>query len=91
MIRKERNGIVWLEFEILQQFPFISHGCFTRKCGPHNSFSVAEHKNRELLEELLSSPIIELNQVHGNDVLTAHKNLYKSIHDRIDTSAKQYC
>jgi len=69
MIRKEKNGIVWLEFEILQQFPFISHGCFTRKGDGHDSFTVAEQKNRQLIEELLSSPIIELNQVHSDTVL----------------------
>lgn len=33
MIRKEKNGIEWLEFELFQQFSKLRHGIFLRKGG----------------------------------------------------------
>jgi len=69
MIRKEQDGLVWFEFEILQQFPFVRHGCFTRKGGPNNSLNVTEEENKECIERLLSTSLVDLNQVHGNRVL----------------------
>lgn len=33
MIRKEKNGVEWLEFELFQQFPRLRHGIFLRKGG----------------------------------------------------------
>jgi YfiH family protein len=37
MIRKEREGCVWFEFEILQAYPEVRHGCFTRIGGVSTS------------------------------------------------------
>jgi len=69
MIRKEKDGLVWFEFEILQQFPFIRHGCFTRKGGPLGSLNVSEQENRACIEKILSSSLTNLNQVHGTRIL----------------------
>lgn len=33
MIRKEKNGLAWLEFELFQQFPDLCHGVFLKKGG----------------------------------------------------------
>ena len=33
MIRKEKNGVEWLEFELFEQFPLLRHGVFLRKGG----------------------------------------------------------
>lgn len=33
MLRKEKKGVVWFEFHLLQDFPHIRHGCFTRRGG----------------------------------------------------------
>ena len=33
MIRKEKNGVAWLEFELFQQFKEVRHGIFLRKGG----------------------------------------------------------
>jgi YfiH family protein len=43
MIRKEKNNIFWLEYEIFQPFPHVRHGVFLRHGGisnkPHDSLN----------------------------------------------------
>jgi hypothetical protein len=67
MLRKESNGIIWLEFELFQEFPFLRHGSFLRRGGvsrgPFQSLNVgfgagdcAEHveENRARILRTLS-------------------------------------
>jgi polyphenol oxidase len=45
MLRKEKDGVTWLEFSLLQEFPHVRHGVFTRhggvSTGTCNSLNVA--------------------------------------------------
>lgn len=35
MILQEKEGVAWLEFELLQEFPHIAHGVFLRRAGAY--------------------------------------------------------
>ncbi len=67
MIRKERNTVVWFEFELLQEFPYVVHGVFSRIGGiSANTFAslnlgwgssddpMNEKHNRELAVQALA-------------------------------------
>lgn len=82
MIRKEREGVKWLEFELLAEFPQVVHGVFLRAGGySEGAFAslnvgggtgdspVAIQKNREKLRALTgASRLISGMQVHGAHV-----------------------
>ena len=66
MIRKQKDGLTWLEFEILQQYPEVAHGVFLRSGGssegPYCSLNVGGEtgddkdvidKNRQKIADLL--------------------------------------
>lgn len=59
MRKKEKNGVIWLEFEQLQPFPEVQHGVFLR----HGGVSTGEYAS------LNSSPIT------GDDVANVEENL----------------
>jgi polyphenol oxidase len=57
VIRKEKDGCVWFEFELLQSYPQVRHGCFARVGGvstsPYHSLNVgflADEKRDVVLE-----------------------------------------
>ena len=82
MIRKQKNGLTWLEFEILQQYPEVAHGVFLRSGGeskgPYDSLNVGGEtgddrelidKNRQKIVDVLGiSSLISSRQVHGDVV-----------------------
>ena len=77
MIRKQHGSIVWYEFELLQPFPFLRHGCFTRLSSLNVAFSSGESpsttkENRRLITAALfeDSPgsLLGVHLVHGADV-----------------------
>lgn len=66
MIRKQQGDIVWFEFELLQAYSHIRHGCFARvgglSQGPFSSLNVGFHPqenpnhvyaNREIIKQIL--------------------------------------
>lgn len=80
MLRKEKNGVTWLEFFLLQEFPHVQHGVFTRNggvsCGACNSLNVAfdvgdsaEHvqENRARVQKSIST------EQHSPEVIYANQ------------------
>ncbi|MBM3197976.1 MAG: peptidoglycan editing factor PgeF [Chlamydiae bacterium] len=82
MIRKEKQGIVWLEFPLLQEFTKLKHAVFLRNGGVslgefaslNVSHSVGDNplhveENRRLVQKMFpyGEPVIA-RAVHGNKV-----------------------
>lgn len=81
MIRKEAEGIEWLEFELLADCKRLKHGVFTRHGGESSgsfsslnvSTSVGDDphvtaQNRKKIEKILGSPLTRINMCHGKEV-----------------------
>lgn len=82
MRRREKNGIVWLEFELLTPFPKVVHGVFLRHGGVSSndfgslnlSFTSGDalenvQENLKRVSETLEVPqIARSRQVHGKTV-----------------------
>ena len=83
MIKKEKNGLCWFEFDLLQSCPHVKHGCFTRlggtSCSPFASLNVglvenenpsSVFENRKKIQKILvgNGTLIDCNQVHGSDL-----------------------
>lgn len=67
MIRKEKDSISWLEFELFSSFPDLIHGVFLRPVP-----------KIEKIKELFEVPLILGKQVHAKNVVmvtTAEQNL----------------
>lgn len=78
---KEKNGLKWLEFEILSDFSRLKHGVFLRdggqSQGAYASLNIADNvgdetfvvqSNRNLLAKTLeASQMIYMKQCHGTD------------------------
>ncbi len=92
MIRKKKQGVVWLEFELFQPFSHkISHGVFLRHGGVSmDAFdSLNAGLNRGDLESNVSANRIKIssaldigtiqfpNQVHGSNICIAIDNIDK--------------
>lgn len=87
MIVQTKEGISWLEFELLQGYPML-HGCFHRHGGvsrsPFDSLNVGnggdnredvlENRNR-IAKFFPNSEMILASQVHGQDVEFAKQGL----------------
>ncbi len=85
MLRNKRESVEWLEFEIFQEFPQISHAIFLRHGGisqaPFHELNVGGgtgddlhhiNANRALLKKLLKcSSLASAHQVHGAEVKEA--------------------
>lgn len=83
MIRKEQDGIHWLEFEIFAPYPELKHGVFLRHGGcsdvPYGSLNVSYQggdryedamKNRETIAHCLQCPSVWLPILeHGKQVI----------------------
>jgi YfiH family protein len=74
MIRKQRDTIVWYEFELLQPFPYLRHGCFPslNVTPSHHDYQHTVLENRRLITTALFGTsygsLIDMHQVHGADV-----------------------
>lgn len=82
MIRKKKNGVEWLEFEIFSEFPDLLHGVFLRHGGVSqegcfslnvskragdNPANVNENRNR-ILNLLKFEKLITAKQVHQEKI-----------------------
>jgi len=70
MIRKEKNGLVWFEFELLQKYPQVLHGVFAY-CNNMDSVKNIFYKNSEI-------PLISARQIHKTNI---HVIKNRPIHD----------
>lgn len=87
MLRKEENGIVWLEFELFAPFPQLVHGIFLRhggvSKGPYASLDMGDRdeldpeawkeNQRRVLEILKTEHLASSIQVHGAKVTYVDK------------------
>lgn len=82
MLRNKRESVEWLEFELFQEFPQVSHAVFLKHGGvsqaPYHSLNVgggtgddfsAIKANRLFLNQIMKcSTLVEGHQVHGRDL-----------------------
>lgn len=94
MIRKEKNGIVWLEFELLAEFKNLQHGVFLRHGGVSSgrfgslNFAlmggdvIANVKmNRQRVQEILQLPRMARSHLqHGCQAAVVDLNNIDAIH-----------
>lgn len=77
MIRKEKEGIEWIEFEILQEFPEVKHAVFLKGSNfdlrEKQEESSLEKNQRKLSEILEIKQWVKLWQCHKSDVIEAKK------------------
>lgn len=83
MLRKQKDGVEWLEFELLASFPEVVHGVFLRKGGvsqgPYASLNLGEgqgdsleqvHENQRRAAEVLGvSQMVSTYQVHSDRIV----------------------
>lgn len=99
MIRKEKNGISWLEFELFQDFPKVIHALFLKHGGisklPYSSLNfssfggdsfkdVAENLNKAL-GILQIEQLVQSNLVHGVLVQKVEDKRWKGEADGLST------
>lgn len=91
MLRKEKNGVVWLEFAIFQQFPSLRQGVFLRHGGESQghlsslnlSYHVADDPlsvsaNEGKLLSILNIPkLIRAQLVHGKEIVSINSTEQK--------------
>lgn len=82
MIRKKKDNVEWLEFELLKEYPELIHGIFLRKGGfsqaPFHSLNVSQGmgddsaivaQNKEKIFSLLNiSKVFSPRLCHGSDI-----------------------
>jgi YfiH family protein len=81
MLRKECDGVQWLEFELFSDCRKLKHGVFTRHGGVSSdsfsslnvSSSVGDDPqktaiNRQKIEKIIGSPLTRINMCHGKIV-----------------------
>lgn len=83
MIRKQDGDIAWLEFELLSEFPSLSHGVFLRHggvcVGPYASLSVGRANDDNVYGEVSENlarikrilklkQLVSGHQVHGTSI-----------------------
>ncbi len=92
MLRKEINGIAWLEFLIFQQFPLLKHGIFLRHGGESSatfkslnlSYSVGDSASAVLSNEKKITSILELKRIvrgnlcHGKEIFAVDHSIDKT-------------
>ena len=93
MLRKEENGIVWLEFELFAPFPELIHGTFLRhggvSTGPYATLDMGERdatnahawkeNQRRVLQILEAEHLASAFQVHGTEIAYVDKATSKQI------------
>lgn len=105
MERNFYNGVEFLTFSLLKQFPEIVHGVFLRKGGvstaPHSSLNMGDtvgdnpenvQKNRELLLEVLGVDFLAFgSQKHENHVIEVDPHLTGSKESKVPFSSDGIC
>ncbi len=83
MIRKQKDGIEWLEFELLADIPALAHGIFLRhggvSDGPYRSLHAGKNEesdseaigeNRSRIKKILKlDHLISAYEVHGTSIV----------------------
>lgn len=67
MIRKERDDLQWLEFELFSDNKDLSHGVFLRGGCSKEQFA---KKGLEKIREHIGVPLLYSNQVHGTELVS---------------------
>ena len=81
MIRKEQDGVEWLEFELFADCKLLKHGVFTRlggvSSGTFGSLNVSSSvgddpantaENRRRIEHIIGAPLSRINMCHGKEI-----------------------
>ena len=55
MIKKEKNGLTWFEFELFQQFPEVNHAICSHKSEDGPLSFIYAHENHESKKRLFST------------------------------------
>jgi YfiH family protein len=66
MIRKQQGNLFWYEFELLQPFPYLRHGCFA-SLKSQLGFQASLPLIKEVIFKTDPGSLIDVNQVHGID------------------------
>ena len=96
MLRKERNGIHWLEFELLADLPYVRHGVFLRHGGHSQgvysslnlSYSVGDNPqhvtaNLDAITHIMNLPKLAWADQHHGKTIT-HVTPHWSVKTRCD-------
>lgn len=94
MLKKNRNGITWFEFEKLQNYPNLRHAVISRaggvSKGPYLGLNLSDtvgddaenvHQNRSRAFSAINLPypVIHAHQVHGAQVCAVYKPAQEKI------------
>ena len=81
MFRKKKNGLEWLEFELLQNFPEVRHGVFL-----HLDFGErGDIKDQERAFDLFGVSGVKLKQVHQDRLIKINTSPSKlQLHEGFD-------
>lgn len=93
MLRKEKNGIAWLEFHLLSQFPRVKHATFLRHGGvsiaPFDSLnfglevgdlsSTVLQNVQKAIQILHLDSFVSLKQVHGKKIHRIECSQFKRV------------
>lgn len=94
MIRKQKEGIQWLEFELLAEIPYLVHGVFLRHGGvsegPYESLHAggggkgdpqAIQENQARIKKIMNIDyLVSAHQVHGTNVVEVDYSLDEAPH-----------
>jgi len=81
MLRKKKNGLEWLEFELLQTFPEVKHGVFLHL----DLGEKGDVKDQERVLDLFQISGVKLRQVHRDALLEVKKSPNESaLHEGYD-------
>ena len=90
MIEKEKNGVLWLEFELFQQFQNLSHGVFLKKGGVSTgqfsslNLGFSTQDNQENILENLSRALFCLNLNQWERGRFSHEERVIALEDHSD-------
>ncbi len=62
MIRKEKNGLIWFEFELLQNYPHVIHGVFAHNQG------LSSEDVKKIINNNCSVPCVFAKQIHKTNL-----------------------
>lgn len=102
MLKKTRDGVQWLEFELFSNIPSLAHGCFLRhggvSAGPCGSLNVSTSRgddpaavqaNLGKIREIFSGmDLVGAHQTHGDEIAVVAKTSGSASCDALITQKK---